>query len=277
MSLFHALLLGLVQGLTEFLPISSSAHLVFVQSLLGFKESMIFFDIVLHLGTLVSLFIYFAADLAHLVRDSIYALFFLTRRKQGKEIDELAPHARWALGILIASFPTAVIGFLFKDWFEGLFGSLGAVGLALLGTSAILGLSFYFEKGEKRIEKANWLDFLTIGALQGVAIIPGISRSGTTITAGLFRGLERETAFRFSFLLAIPAILGAALLELKKGFLIPKEDWPALALGFLTAALSGYFALVWLARVTRQGKLHWFAIYTLLLGFAILLISQRIE
>ena len=276
MSISEAFILGLVQGLTEFLPVSSSAHLVFVQHLLGFKEPLLFFDIVLHLGTLVSLFIYFSADLAHLIRDSFDAVFFLLRRKRTEEIFELAPYSRWALGLLIASFPTGVIGFLFKDWFESLFGSLGAVGWALVGTSVILGLTFYFEKGKKGIKKTGWVDFLFIGALQGVAIIPGISRSGTTIAAGLFRGLDRETAFRFSFLLAIPAILGAALLELKKGFLLAKGDLFPLGVGFLTALVFGYIAISLLSKLVRKGRLHFFALYTLLLAFLVLFSSGRL-
>lgn len=266
----------MVQGLTEFLPVSSSAHLVFVQHLLGFSEPLLFFDIVLHLGTLVALFIYFAADLAHLIRDSIYGFFFFLRRKSLQEIFETVPYSKWAFGILVASIPTGLAGFLFKDWFEGLFGSLRAVGFALFGTTLILWTT-RFKTGEKTIEKTGILDYLVIGALQGVAITPGISRSGSTIAAAIFRGFERETAFRFSFLLAIPAILGAALLEMKKGFLIPQGEWPALGVGFLTAAVFGYLSLRVVAAVVRKGKLHHFAFYTLALGLLILFISHRIQ
>ena len=263
MTILKAVILGLVQGLTEFLPVSSSAHLVFVQHLLGFTEPLLFFDVLLHVGTLIALFVYFAGDLAHLLRDSGYAFFYLLRRKPLREIFEIAPHSRWAFGILLASIPTGLMGFFFKDWFESLFGSLTAVGIALLGTTLILWFTRRFQAGEKGIEKCGPWDFLVIGTIQGVAIIPGISRSGSTIAAGLFRGLDRETAFRFSFLLAIPAILGAAFLELKDGLTLPQGEWLSYGLGFLTAAISGYASIALLASIVRKGTLHRFAFYTL--------------
>ena len=226
---------------------------------------------------LLSLFVYFAKDVAHLIRDSIYGLFFLLRRKPTKEIVEIVPYSRWAFGIIVASVPTGLIGFLFRDWFESLFGSLGAVGVALLGTSFILWRTRKFQSGEKRIEKARVLDFLTIGLLQGVAIIPGISRSGSTIAAGLFVGLDREVAFRFSFLLAIPAILGAALLEMRKGLALAEGEWLAVGVGFLVAALSGFFSILLVSKVMRRGKLHWFAAYTLPVGLLTLFLSRWLE
>ena len=277
MTIFQAFILGLVQGLTEFLPVSSSAHLVFVQHLLGMRESMLFFDVVVHAGTLVSLFIYFAGDIAHLLRDSVYGIFFLLRRKSIRQITEIAPASYWALGILVTSVPTGLLGFLFKKQFEALFGSLHAVGFALFGTSILLWLTRRFQEGEKPVEKASPLDFLTIGILQGVAIIPGISRSGSTIAAALFRGIKREEAFRFSFLLAIPAILGAAVLELKEGFTLTSDQWVPVAVGLVTAAVFGYLSLAFLSSVVRQGKLHLFAFYTLALGCTILLLSYRLE
>lgn len=275
MTLLEALLLGLIQGLTEFLPVSSSAHLVFFQHLLGFKDSLLFFDVLVHLGTLCALFVYFAGDLIRLLRDSVNAIFFLFRRKSWKEIFETAPHARWALGLVIASLPTGLAGFLFKDWFESLFGSLRAVGLALFGTTLLLWLTRFFQKGEKEIEKCSPFDYLAIGFFQGIAIIPGVSRSGATIAAALFRGLERETAFRFSFLLAIPAILGAGLLELRHGFELAPSEWLPYSIGFVASAVSGYLSLLFLASVLRKGKLHWFALYTLLFGLLVLFFSAR--
>ena len=277
MSLLEALLLGLIQGLTEFLPVSSSAHLVFFQHLLGFKEPLLFFDVLVHLGTLAAVFVYFAGDLAHLIRDSIYAVSFAFRRKPWKEILEIASYARWTLGLLVASIPTGLIGFLFKDWFESMFGSLRGVGIALFGTTMILWLTRYFQRGERKIEKCGFLDYLTIGFFQGIAITPGISRSGSTIAAALFRGLERETAFRFSFLLAIPAILGAGLLELRHGFELSFSEWPAYGIGFVVSAISGYLSIFFLSAVMRKGKLHWFALYTLLFGCAVLFSSRWFE
>lgn len=277
MTILEALILGIVQGLTEFLPVSSSAHLVLVQHLLGFKEPMVFFDVVLHLGTLAALFVYFGADIAHLLRDSIYGIFYLVRRRPMTQIAEIAPHSRWALGILIASLPTGFMGIVFKDWFESLFGSLQAVGVALFGTSAILWLTRYFQKNERGIEKLKYADFFFIGFFQGVAIIPGISRSGSTLAASLFRGFKREEAFRFSFLLAIPAILGAGLVELKEGLSAGQESWASLGVGFLAAALFGYFSIFLVSRLVRQGKLHRFTFYTLPLGILTLFLSRWLE
>lgn len=276
MSLAEALLLGLVQGLTEFLPVSSSAHLVLVQHLLGFSKPLVFFDVVLHLGTLVGLLVYFAGDVAHLVRDSIYGISYLIHRKPIEQISEVAPHSRWALGILVATIPTGLAGFFFKDWFESLFGSLQAVGLALLGTTLILWLTRYFQKNEKGMDQSSYLDYFVIGVFQGIAIIPGISRSGATISAALFRGLKREEAFRFSFLLAVPAILGAGLLEWKDGLGSWEWGWPVLTVGFLVSAVFGYLSLCFLARIIQKGKLHLFGIYTFLFGILVLVVSSRL-
>lgn len=286
MTILQALFFGLVQGLTEFLPVSSSAHLVIAQHLLGFREPLVFFDVVLHLGTLASLFVYFAGDLARLLRDSASGIFYLARgsadravpddqaadrrltdrRRPLKEIAKIAPHFRWALGILIASLPTAVMGFLFKDWFESLFGSLRAVGSALFGTTLLLGLTRRFQKNERGVESLRYRDFLLIGLFQGMAIAPGLSRSGSTIACALFLGLKREEAFRFSFLLAIPALIGAGLLEAKEGFAGWAWGGTPLAAGFLVSAAAGFLSLFFLSRITRRGKLHRFAWYTAALG-----------
>jgi len=274
MNLIEALLLGLIQGLTEFLPISSSGHLVIFQNLLGFKEPLLFFYIVVHLGSLTSLLIYFAGDIAHLIRDSFYGFFFLFRKKSFGEILHDAPHAKETLGIVIACIPAAVIGTLFRDWFAGLFGSLQAVGLALLGTTLLLTLTRFFQRNEKGLEQVRMLDFLMIGLFQALAIIPGISRSGATIAAGLFLGWKREEAFRFSFLLAVPTILGAAVIEFQRGIALWEGAGPVLAVGFLAAAIVGYLALHLLSAVMRRGELHKFALYTLFLGGLILFLSR---
>lgn len=276
MTLLEAIWLGLIQGVTEFLPVSSSAHLVFFQHLFGLREPLILFDVVLHLGTLLSLVIYFAADLAGLVRDSVYGIFYLFQRKPKEVICELAPGAPWALGLFIASVPTALIGYFFKEWFESLFGSLTAVGLALLVTSALLWSTRYFSKMEKEIERIKVLDFLIIGIFQGIAIAPGISRSGSTLVAGLFRGLKKDDAFRFAFLLAIPAILGAGLLELRQAGLQNQVPLSALVAGFLMASSSGFLALSVLARVVRNGRIHQFAYYTLPFGALVLIVARWI-
>lgn len=277
MTIFQALLLGLVQGLTEFLPVSSSAHLVFIQHLMGFREPLLFFDIMVHWGTLAALFIYFAADIAHLLRDSVYGVGYLFHHKPMQDISEIAPHSRWALGILVASLPTGLMGIFLKDWFEQLFGSLQVVGFALGGTSLLLWLTRFFQKNERGMEKSRYLDYLVIGLFQGLAITPGISRSGATIAAALFLGFKREEAFRFSFLLSIPAILGAGLWELREGLAHWNSGWLVLGAGFLTAALFGYVSLHFLRRIIEKGKLHLFAVYTLLFGCLVVFASFQFE
>lgn len=277
MTFFQAFILGLTQGLTEFLPVSSSAHLIFVQHLFGFKDPLLFFDIVVHLGTLAALFVYFAADLAHIIRDTLYGISYLFHRKPLKEIFEIVPHAKWALGVFLAFIPTALAGFFFRDWFESLFGSLWVTGITLIINSGILWLTRSFRKGKRGIENARWWDYILIGIMQAVSIIPGISRSGATIATGLILGLRTEAAFRFSFLLAIPAILGAGFLELSHGLEILQGHWGVLAIGFFTAALFGFLSIVLLDKVTQKGKLHIFAFYTLLLGLTILTVFNRLE
>jgi undecaprenyl-diphosphatase len=276
MSLFEASLLGLVQGLTEFLPVSSSAHLVFVQHLLGFKKPLLFFDIMVHAGTLVSLFVYFWKDVAHLLRDSVYALFFLLRRRALKEIYEFAPYSRWAAGIIVATIPAGLAGVFLGDWFESLFGSLRTTGAALLGTSLLLWATRRFHREEKEMGDARLLDFFLIGCFQAIAITPGISRSGATIAAALFVGFKRETAFRFSFLLAIPAILGASLLQLPEG-LASAGEWLVTSSGMIVAGLSGFLAIPLVGKAIRKGKLHWFAAYTLPLGILLIYLSRFLE
>ena len=275
MTLIQAFILGLVQGLTEFLPVSSSAHLVFVQHLMGFRGPLLFFDVVVHVGTLTALFIYFASDLAHVIRDSIYGVFFLFQKKSLRQIAEVAPASYWGLGIIVASIPTGLMGILFKDQFESLFGSIKTVGFTLFGTTLLLWLTRHFQKGEKGIAKATLADFLMIGTFQGIAITPGISRSGSTISAALYKGIQREEAFRFSFLLAIPAILGAALLELKHGFSLPHDQWTPVLVGFVTAAISGYISLMFLAAIMKREKLHRFALYTFSFGCLVLLFAYH--
>ncbi len=271
----QAFILGLVQGLTEYLPISSSAHLVFVQHFLGLSDKMLFFDIVLHLGTLLALFVYFASDIAHMLRDSIYGFFFLFQKKSVAKIKESAPFAYPAFGVIVASIPTAVIGFLFKDQFEAMFGSIKTLGYELLATTILVGLTRYFQEGKKMIGEASILDFLIIGILQGVAIIPGVSRSGSTIAAALFLGLKREEAFRFSFLLVIPAILGAALLEVKHGVSISSGELPAYVIGFIASAVAGFGSIVFLAAIMRQEKFHRFAYYTLVFSLIVFFLNAK--
>lgn len=252
MELWKALLLGLVQGLTEFLPISSSGHLVFGNYLLGIENATIVFEVAVHVGTLVAVLVYFRKDLAMVIVD-----FF-----KGGE-------GRWVgWMIILGTIPTVIIGLCFKDFFESVFHAPKFAAGGLLVTSVLMFAGEKVRRGERKLTKIRWIDALVVGLLQGMAIMPGISRSGSTISAGLFAGLDRDAAARYSFLLSIPAILGALVLNLKdfaaidSGLLMPS------VLGAVVAAVSGYAAIGILMAVLRKGKLYGFVIYTLLVGIA---------
>lgn len=251
MTIWQAVLLGLVQGLTEFLPVSSSGHLVLTQHILGLDLESVTFEVAVHLGTLVAVLVYFRRDLTTVIVD-----FF--RGGPGRKVGLL---------ILLALVPTGIIGVGFKDFFEMLFAAPRWAAAALLVTSALLVAAEKVRQGDRPLMKGmKWTDALLIGTIQGFAIIPGISRSGSTIAAGLFAGLSRDAAARFSFLLAIPAILGAAVLHMKDFTTIPSGMIVPFIVGFIASALSGYVAIYWLLKVLTKGRLYGFAIYTALVG-----------
>jgi undecaprenyl-diphosphatase len=254
-TLLIAALLGIVQGLTEFLPVSSSGHLVLTQTLFGIEASTAFtYDIVLHLGTALAALLFYRTDVAHVLRGLL------------PPYTGAAPEMRASRRLLVllaaATVPTAAIGFAFKDFFEGLFASPAAVVAALFVTGAFLIASSLLRATGRPLEDASWWKASLVGLVQALAIVPGISRSGSTIVAGLAVGLRREDAVRFSFLLSLPAILGAALLELRHPPAGADGVPLALtALGFAAAAVTGYLAILFVLRWTREGKLWQFGLY----------------
>lgn len=255
MSFFDAILLGILQGATEFLPVSSSGHLALAQNLLGdFEQSGVLFDVLLHVGSMVAVFLYFRRDLVGLITS-------LWRR------DDTAAQQRFMVWLLIAgSVPTAVIGLLFKDFFIGLFERPVIVCIMLLITGALLWLAESLRNRDQSRTKLSFVDAIVVGTVQGCAIIPGISRSGSTIAALLLRGVDGETAARFSFLLALPAVFGAALLSLKDlDSVAPGTFLPYLA-GTLAALLTGLICIHLLMGVIRRRRLHWFAFYCWFVG-----------
>lgn len=263
MSIPQAILLGIIQGMTEFLPISSSGHLVFFQSLFGLKEPQLFFDIMLHFGTLLAVIIYFRRDISIILHGIASSVTERKRNGDGKKLFFL---------IVIASIPTGLIGLLFKDWFESLFSKPNIVGGMLLMTGSILWLTRWIKREGRFIEKMRWVDAILIGLAQGAAIIPGISRSGATISMGLFCGLNRELAGRFSFLLSIPAILGATLLEFQKVDLLP--DLQIVLIGTITAFGAGFLSLSFLMKIIQKGKMFHFSYYCWAIGIFILLMAK---
>lgn len=272
MTLIKAALLGIIQGITEFLPISSSGHLVVFQNLFGLHEPELLFDIMVHVGTLMAVVVVFWSDILGLVKDPFFYLF--DRLKRDSKISSKSPSHMRLLGlIIIATIPTAIIGYLFEERIERLFSSLQTVGMMLLVTGLLLWLTRRFSRDEKDVSKTSYKNAFVIGVVQGLAILPGISRSGSTISFGLFQGLEKSLAARFSFLLSIPAILGA--LVLKSGELI-NLDYSSIApniVGLVAAFLSGYLSLKFLIRIIMRGNLFCFAYYCWLFGLFVLFLS----
>jgi undecaprenyl-diphosphatase len=263
---FQAIILGIVQGLTEFLPVSSSGHLVLFQNWFGLREPELAFDISVHVGTLAAVMIFFRRDIGAI----IWALldFFkrlVAGRAAGAEFAENGD-LRLAWLIIAASVPTAFIGIGFHEIADRLFGSVALVGGALLVTCLLLLATRRSTVRQHTMAEFTMTAALAIGVIQGLAIIPGISRSGATIALGLLLGLNRDTAARFSFLLSIPAICGAALIgagELASGGGPPLVT---VALGTAVSALVGYGALWMLVYIVRRGRLHLFAPYCALVG-----------
>ena len=237
----QALILGLVQGLTEFLPISSTAHLVVVQNLLGLTEPPVSFDVIIHLATaLVTVIVLWSV---------IKALKF----KQLKLI-------------VLAMIPTGILGLFFNRWNELIFGSLIFTAVTLIINGFILLLPKFFKRQSANLNNQS---ALAIGIAQGLAVLPGISRSGSTIVTGLLYGLKPQEAYNFSFLISLPAILGAQVLHFNDISLVG-DGFLNLGLGFAAALVSGYFALLWLRRLVSRGQLTGFAYYCLVLGILLL-------
>lgn len=267
MSLWFAAFLGLVQGAAEFLPVSSSGHLALLQAFFGVEapeESRVLFDVLLHLGTLVSVCAVYGKDLMALP-GAIPA--------RGESASK-RPARRLALLLLIATLPLAA-GVLLKGALEALYLSPPFIGVALLCTGALLYISDRFPPGRKTEGEATPGDALTVGLMQVFALLPGISRSGSTITAGLLRGFDRRFAVRFSFLLSIPAILGANLLKLGEALSrgVDTELLLPCAVGGAVAAVTGFFAIRLVGRLAEKGSLRCFSWYCWAIGLSAIITS----
>lgn len=274
MDLFQALVLGLVQGLTEFLPVSSSAHLIFVPWLFGWKDPAINslqFDVALHMGTLLAVLAYFASDWRRLIGAFVASV---VERRIGDD-----PDRRTAWFVLLASIPAGIVGLLGESKIDALFHEANNLrtGLLVIATMMIVmaGLLFVAERmGTHQLEmrQMNLRAALTIGFAQALALIPGVSRSGSTITAGLFLGLKREPAARFSFLLATPVVLGAGLKKLydltQEGGIAANTQMGFLV-GFLAAAISGFLCIFFLLRYLQRNSTAPFIWYRFMVGLAL--------
>jgi undecaprenyl-diphosphatase len=275
MTTLEAILLGIIQGLTEFLPVSSSGHLVLFQQLFGLKEAELFFDVCVHLGTLVAVIIVFRQEIIKIISVLLQLVSLAGQKEKFLQKVKSDPEFKMAVFIVIGSIPTAILGLLFVSIADRLFSSALITGLMLMVTGLLLWLTR--KAGTHAVSTS--IGHLTpgkafiIGIVQGLAIIPGISRSGSTISTGLLLGVDRETAARYSFLLSIPAIVGAGLLSLKEGF---SQTNPAIwisLLGAVPAALVGYGALKSLLHMVKKGRLYVFAPYCWLVGILAILFS----
>jgi undecaprenyl-diphosphatase len=269
MEIYQAVILGIVQGLTEFLPVSSSGHLVLGQIFFGMTESSLAFNISVHMGTLGAVVAVYFADIRSMLVSVVSCLSDIVK-KQSVHLESDA-HLRLALLILAGSVPTALIGLGLKQFEEILFTSSRLVGGMLLVTGTILWISRGFYRTEKTGKPLDFKRALMIGISQGLAVIPGISRAGTTIACGMFSGLDRQTAARFSFLLSIPAILGAEFISILESLDQGMQLDAAVIYGTLVAFVSGLIALKLLIKLVHAGKFHLFAPYCWLIGILVLL------
>lgn len=274
MSLLSSILLGVIQGVTEFLPISSSGHLAIAEHLLGMSgasEIPDFFDVLLHLGTLVAVFAAYWGDIRDMVVEFFRGAADLARRSTPTPVP---PARRMILLIIVGTLPLFAV-LPIKELVEGLSDNMYFVAAALLVTGCLLFASDRVKKGRKTERSATLLDALLVGVGQAIATCPGISRSGTTITAGCFVGFERKFAVRYSFLMSIPAILGANILSLKDalGGEIIWADVPIYLVGVLVSAVVGYACIRLLKMIAEKGRFGFFAYYCWAVGVLTLILT----
>lgn len=274
MSLIQSIILGLVQGLSEFLPISSSGHLAVLQYFMGIDaDNVLVFTVMLHFGTLIAIFVAYWGDIVALVKELVATLKDIFTGK-GLQMNKNETR-RLGVMIVISTIPTALIGLLFNDFFESLYSNMAAIGIGLLITGTCL---CYAEKrggGEKGVAEMRIRDAIAIGLCQGVAICPGISRSGSTMVGGLVSKFNRPHAVRYAFLISIPSVLGAFIMELPKALGAVSTTGNAsigvLIAGVVIAAVSGYLAIRVMINAVINKKLMYFAYYTWIVGAALVI------
>ncbi|NCB74261.1 MAG: undecaprenyl-diphosphate phosphatase [Clostridia bacterium] len=272
MSLLFAALLGLIQGIAEFLPISSSGHLAVLQNLFGVGEVDTLFDVLLHLATLISICIVFRKDIVDMINEAIG--FIKDMRHPKPDEGEPKPARRLVLMIIIATLPLIIV-LPFKSYIDKLSGSTYFIGVAFLITGAILLLSDRMRNGKKTEKNMTVGDALKIGLVQAIATLPGISRSGSTITGGMAVGLNRSFAVKFSFLMSLPAVLGAVLVSfadaVQEG--IDTANIPAYLLGMAIAGITGYFSIKIVKMLAQKGKFGKFCYYCFAAGIVTIVLT----
>lgn len=256
--------LGIVQGLTEPLPISSSGHVFVLKKLLGITTTDLNFEIIVNFGSLLAILVIYKDDLIKLIKN--FFKYFKVKN------DETRKDFKYCMLIVLGSIPVGIMGLLFKDSIESKLNNINIIGIAFLVTSLFLLLVSNI-KGKRKESDMNVMDSLVVGTSQVIALIPGISRSGSTLIGGLFRKLDRETALRYSFMLYIPVSVGTTILGLKD--LLEMNNIHDLVLpyglGFIASMVVSYFTLRWFIKVVKKGNLKYFSLYTLLLGLLILI------
>ncbi len=261
--------MGIIQGLTEFLPISSSAHLVITPYILDWQipaQEAFIFDVLVQLGTLLAVIVYFRKDLYNIIIGVFNGI------KNKHPFSEPSSRLGWLL--VLATIPAVIGGALFKGFVERAFSNPLATGLLLFGTAALLVIAELVGKRNRQVEGISWIDALIIGLFQVISLLPGISRSGSTISAGMIRNLERPSAARFSFLMSVPVMLGAGTLAIVDLIKLPSfsVQIPSLVVGFITSAVVGYLTIRWLLAYLANRRLFPFAIYCSIISTLVLLI-----
>jgi len=270
MTIIQALILGIIQGITEFLPVSSSGHLVILPFLLGWdlpKEQIFTFDVLIQIGTLIAVIVFYWKDLTQIALSMILGI------KNKKPFEEIPARTGWLA--ILATIPAGLAGLLLKDHVEDAFTRPATAGALLIVTAAILFISEKIGKKSRNITTLNWSDAVVMGISQALSIFPGVSRSGSTISGGLLKNLDRKTAGRFAFLMAIPIMGAAGLLSLVelKNISNLSQFLPVMAIGFFTAGIVGFFTIRWLLGYITNHSLVPFAIYCLILGSSTLILS----
>jgi len=246
---FHAIILAIVQGLTEFLPVSSSAHLILVPKLFGWADQGLFFDVAVHIGTLIAVVSYFRQDIYNMCRNWLHNKLI------------------WAVGF--GTIPVGIAGILTKNILGSNFRSELVIAISTIVFGILLAISSWLGKETRTLESINWKDVVYIGCAEAIALIPGTSRSGITLTAGLFRSFSRTDAARYSFLLSIPVILLAGGLELYKAYTAPLLqiiNWQAAGVGLIVSGITGYVSIHYFMRLLNKIGVMPFVVYRILLG-----------
>ncbi|MGN1098445.1 MAG: undecaprenyl-diphosphate phosphatase [Clostridia bacterium] len=274
MTVIKAIILGLIQGLSEFLPISSSGHLAIAGRLMGMDpeaDNLLSFNILLHVATLVAVFIVYREDIFNMIKAFFSMLGdIFTGKGAGLEKDM---YRRLVLMLIVGTLPAVVASLFFGDLIEN--PSLFIIGIFLIITAILLFVSERLAGGKRTLENMTFRDAIIVGCFQGLGVLPGISRSGSTIVGGLFAKLDKNVAVRFSFLLSIPAILGALVLDLKNlaAGTSQMAPLPCVAAGMLVAGVSGYFAIKFLLNIVRKSKLSVFSVYCTIAGIVSIILN----